>query len=208
MRRRTVLTLLCGLWLAIAGATPAAGAGGEAVIIVGDSLSAGYGIRADEGWVALLEQRLRQHGHGMDVVNASISGDTSRGGRTRIDALLDRHTGGVVVVELGGNDGLRGLSLQETERNLEYIIERASAAGFRVLLVGMQLPPNLGPAYTQRFADIYPTLAERQGVALVPFLLEGVALRPELMQNDAIHPTAQAQPRMLDNVWPHLEALL
>jgi len=175
-------------------------------MVLGDSLSAAYGIDYREGWVSLLEERL--DGRGYAVVNASISGDTSRGGLARVDAALQSHRPAVLVLELGGNDGLRGLPVDETRRNLAEMIERAKETGAEVLLVGIELPPNYGPAYTQRFRSIYPTLAETYDVAFVPFLLDGVAAHRTLMQADGIHPRAEAQARILDNVWRYLEPLL
>lgn len=192
--------------LALAAAAPAAAAGG--VLVFGDSLSAGYGVAPGRGWVDLLEARLREQGIGLQVVNASVSGETTQGGVTRIDDALARHRPAVVVLELGGNDALRGLPLERTKRNLAEMVRRARAAGARVLLLGMRIPPNYGPEYTRRFEALYRELHEALGVAFVPFFLDGVALDAELMQDDGIHPTAAAQPRMLDNVWPALEPLL
>jgi acyl-CoA thioesterase-1 len=179
-----------------------------AILVVGDSLSAGYGIELRAGWVTLLQQRLTQQGYPHRVVNASISGDTSAGGRARLADALKRHRPQIVIIELGANDGLRGLSLRATRTNLEAMIKAAQSAGARVLLVGMQLPPNYGPEYTGKFRAIYRDLASRYNLALVPFLLDGVALTPGLMQPDGLHPRAAAQPRLLDNVWPRLEPLL
>ncbi|HJX57326.1 MAG TPA: arylesterase [Thiobacillus sp.] len=186
-----------------AGAAPA-----PSILVVGDSLSAGYGIEMRNGWVTLLQQRLIKKGYPHAVVNASISGDTTAGGRARLPAALDRHRPRIVILELGGNDGLRGLSLRETRANLDAMIQAAQSAGAQVLLVGIHLPPNYGPEFTRQFHAIYSELARAHDTALVPFLLEGVALAPGLMQPDGIHPRAAAQPRLLDNVWPHLEPLL
>ena len=174
----------------------------------GDSISAAYGIELEAGWVALLQDRLRAQGKPHQVVNASVSGETSAGGRARLPALLARETYALVVLELGGNDGLRGLSLAQTEANLRAMIEAARAAGAQVLLLGMHLPPNYGATYTEAFAAIYPKLAQALDIALVPFLLEGVATDPALMLPDRIHPRAAAQPRLLDKVWPVLVPLL
>ena len=182
--------------------------GRSGVLVLGDSLSAGYGIELAEGWVHLLAQRIGDRGDDRPVVNASISGETTRGGLDRLSSELASHTPGVVIVELGGNDGLRGLPLAETHKNLRAIVTQSRRAGARVLLIGMALPPNYGPAYTTRFKAIYVDLAAEFDLALVPFLLEGVALVPALMQEDGIHPRAQAQPMLLDTVWPHLEPLL
>ena len=178
------------------------------VLIVGDSLSAAYGINQDEGWVALLQRRLEKEYPGVRVVNASISGDTTRGGLGRIDAALRAHAPSVVVLELGGNDGLRGLSIKEMRSNLRAMISKSLAVNARVLLVGMRIPPNYGPLYTQGFEAVFTELAQQLGIARVPFLLDGVALDHELIQGDGIHPLASAQPRLLENVWPHLAPLL
>ena len=178
------------------------------LMVLGDSLSAAYGIDMQAGWVALLQARLSAQGHAWRVVNASVSGDTSAGGLTRLPAALEQHRPALVVVELGGNDGLRGIDFNTTEHNLDVIIETSLAAGAEVLLVGIQLPPNFGEAFNQRFVQVFHDLAERRGVPLVPFLLEGVGGVDTLMQDDGIHPTAQAQPMLLDNVWPVLEPLL
>ena len=178
------------------------------ILILGDSLSAGYGIAPGSGWVDLLERRLADEGYPHRVINASISGDTSRGALARLPAALERHRPALLVVELGGNDGLRGIVAREMERNLGEIIDRGRAAGARVLLVGIELPPNYGPQFIERFRAVYRRVAEEKGVAWLPFLLEGVALRAEWMQADGLHPTAQGQPTMLENVWPHLAPLL
>lgn len=178
------------------------------ILVVGDSLSAGYGIELRDAWPNLLQQRLRQQGYPHVVVNASISGDTSAGGRARLPDALKRERPEVVILELGGNDGLRGLGLNETRTNLDTMIRDAQAAGARVLLTGIHIPPNYGPEYTKKFHAIYRDLARVHSLALVPFLLEGVALNPALMQGDGLHPRAAAQPRILDNVWPQLLPLL
>ena len=178
------------------------------VLVFGDSLSAAYGVPAGRNWVDLLAQRLERNGHAAQVVNASVSGETTQGGVTRIDDALARHRPSVVVLELGGNDALRGLPLELTKANLARMIGRARAADARVLLLGMQIPPNYGPEYTRRFHALYEELHREMDVAWVPFFLEGVALEPGLMQDDGIHPTTEAQPRLLDNVWPFLEPLL
>ncbi|HEY9198531.1 MAG TPA: arylesterase [Gammaproteobacteria bacterium] len=178
------------------------------ILVFGDSLSAAYGIELEAGWVALLQERLRAQDMPHRVVNASVSGETSVGGRARLPALLADGNYSVVVLELGGNDGLRGLSLAQTEANLRAMIETAQAAGARVLLLGMRLPPNYGATYTEAFSRIYSRLAQELKVALVPFLLDGVATDPALMQPDRIHPRAEAQSRLLDTVWPALVPLL
>lgn len=191
-----------------AGADAGADTAIPRILIVGDSISAAYGIEIDAGWVALLQQRLQQQGYPHRVINSSISGDTSVGGRSRLPALLAREPIDILILELGGNDGLRGLSLAQTQANLQAMIEMARAAQARVLLLGMQLPPNYGSTYTAAFAKIYTRLAREQQIALVPFLLDGVATDTDLMQPDGIHPRAQAQPRLLDNVWTALVPLL
>ena len=189
-------------------ALDASAARAPAILVVGDSLSAGYGIELRDGWVTLLQQRLSKQGYPHTVVNASISGDTTAGGRARLPAALKRQRPQIVILELGGNDGLRGLPLRETRANLDAMIKATQAAGARVLLVGIHLPPNYGPDYAGKFHAIYHDLARAHNTALLPFLLEGVALTPGFMQPDGIHPRAAAQPRLLDNVWPSLESLL
>lgn len=176
--------------------------------MLGDSLSAGYGIRIEEGWVALLQARLKTQGYGYRVVNASVSGETSSGGLARLPRALELHRPAIVVIELGANDGLRGLPLDATRRNLTQMVELARAAGARVLLVGMRLPPNYGPRYTSEFQELFGALAKRYDLALVPFLLRDVALHEALMQADGLHPNSKAQALMLDTVWPALRPLL
>lgn len=179
------------------------------LLIVGDSLSAAYGVPSDSAWVNLLRKRLDQEGFdSWTVVNASISGETTDGGRRRLPELLQKHDPEIVILELGGNDGLRGFSPEVIKRNLGAMIEDSQAAGARVLLVGIQIPPNYGRRYTEVFAKLFPDLAKNHDAALVPFFLEGIYNRDELMQDDDIHPTEAAQPRLLDNVWPHLKPLL
>ena len=178
------------------------------ILILGDSLSSAYGFDVESGWVRLLQRRLDDDGAGYRVVNASISGDTTNGGVSRLPDALAKHAPDIVVVELGGNDGLRGLPLEVTRENLERIIVESQMAGARVLLVGMRLPPNYGPAYTEAFHAIYEELGDKYDVVRVPFLLDGVGGVDAMMQPDGIHPKAEAQPRMLDNVWPYLKPLL
>ena len=184
------------------------------LLVVGDSMSAEYGLKRGTGWVALLTNRLGEPnapklaGRPYQVVNASISGETSAGGRSRIDDLLKRHKPRVVLIELGGNDALRGLDLAMTERNLREMTQRAQRSGARVLLVGIQVPPNYGRTYAERFASLFGTVARSEKAAVVPFLLDGFAERMEFFQPDRIHPNEQAQARMLDNVWPTLKRLL
>ncbi|NIP73248.1 MAG: arylesterase [Gammaproteobacteria bacterium] len=186
----------------------AAQAAPRTILVLGDSLSAGFGVDLERGWVALLDSRLRARHPGWRVVNASISGDTTASALARLPRALEVHQPDLVIVELGGNDGLQGLSLAEMRRNLAAIIKTVRQRGIKILLVGMRLPPNYGPAYTQRFHQIFSDLAGRHDVPLVPFFLEGVADRPQLMQEDGIHPRARAQPRMLENLWPHLVPML
>jgi len=181
------------------------------LLIVGDSLSAEYGLARGQGWVALLERRINADKLGFKVVNASISGDTTSGGRSRLPALLKTHKPQVVVIELGGNDALRGLPLRMTEDNLAVMVRAAKASGARVLVAGMAVPPNYGRAYGEAFIRLFATVAKAEGAALVPFLLKGVADGPDaeqMFQPDRIHPKAEAHPRMLDNVWPVLKPLL
>jgi len=178
------------------------------ILVVGDSLSAAYGIRRDAGWVSLLQQRLRRQGYPHRVINASISGDTTAGGLARLPAALAQFKPNIILIELGANDGLRGLDFHQTRSNLAQMIRLSRAAGCRVLLLGMMLPPNFGKAYTERFMQLYKELAESEGVPLIPFFLEGVADRAEWMQPDGLHPNALGQPRMLANVWPLLQPLL
>jgi len=181
----------------------------HAVLVVGDSLSAAHNIPAESGWVNLLQQRVKQQVKpAPDIINASISGETSSGGLTRLPGLLAKHRPSVVVIELGGNDALRGLTPVQLRGNLEKMIVASQKAGAKVLLLGIDVPPNYGPAYRQRLKDVYAGLASQYKVPLLPFLLDGVALKPGLMQSDGLHPTAAGQPRVLDNVWPHLKPLL
>lgn len=178
------------------------------ILIVGDSLSAAYGIPLDEGWVALLQQRLEAGGYPWRIVNASISGDTTANGRARLPATLASQDPGVVLLALGGNDGLRGLSLAAMQDNLAAMIAAAREAGARVLLIGVQLPPNYGPLYTERFQAVYRDLARETGVALLPSLVDGIGTERNLMQADGLHPNAAAQPLIRDRVWEALAPLL
>lgn len=196
---------------ALPGTAAAATAAAPAVLVVGDSLSAEYGIARGSGWVALLERRLADQGLGWRVVNASISGDTTAGGRARLGALLAREKPALVIIELGGNDALRGLALDATRDNLLAMTRAAKAAGAKVLLVGMQMPPNYGRRQAEAFAATFAEVARREGAALAPFLLAGVADAPNadaLFQGDRIHPVAAAHPIMLENVWAALKPLL
>lgn len=203
---------LRGICLALLAASvlvmPATSLARVSVLVFGDSISAGYGVPPGQGWVDLLADRIGHSDADASVVNASVTGETTQGGITRLGDALTRHRPSVVVLELGGNDGLRGLPLDRTKENLARMIREARDAGARVLLLGMQIPPNYGPTYTRRFRALFEELRQETGVPWVPFLLDGVALDPTLMQEDGIHPTAPAQPRLLDNVWPALEPLL
>jgi acyl-CoA thioesterase-1 len=187
---------------------PAGWSAGPTIVVVGDSLSSGYGLAADQSWVATLEDRLHSEGYGYDVVNASIAGDTSAGGLARLPRLLDAHSPEVVVLELGGNDGLRGQPIDTLRANLSRMIELSKQHGARVVLAGMQIPPNYGPAYTRALAAVYPDLAAKFDVPLVDFLLDGVALHPDLMQADSIHPNAAGQKIVFENVWRVLSQVL
>ena len=197
--------LAAASWPASARALP------QRVMVVGDSLSAEYGLARGSGWVALMQKRIEQEHLDVEVVNASISGDTTSGGRARLAAALAAHKPTIVVIELGGNDALRGLSLGATRDNLAAMAATAKASGARVVLVGMQMPPNYGKRYGEEFAAIYAQVAKQQGASLVPFLLKGIADAPnqdELFQPDRIHPKAQAHPILLDNVWAVLGPML
>ena len=197
----------------MAQGTAAAGktAPGQTILVVGDSLSAEYGLARGTGWVALLEKRLATEKLPAHVVNASVSGETTAGGRSRLVALLAQHRPTLVVIELGGNDALRGLALKSTEDNLAWMTQTAQKAGAKVLLVGMQVPPNYGRQYADQFAQLFVAVAEKNKTALVPFFLQKIADRQDAsawFQSDGIHPLAQAHPQMLDNVWPALQPLL
>ncbi|TVP82232.1 arylesterase [Thioalkalivibrio sp.] len=178
------------------------------ILVFGDSLSAAHGIAGDAGWVSLLEQRLDERDAPWRVRNASVGGETTAGGRTRLPALLEEFQPDLVILELGGNDGLRGLSLRAMRENLEAMVDASESAGAKVLLAGIQIPPNYGPVYTERFAAVFADLAVERELAFVPFLLEGIALEPEMMLEDGIHPSADAQARILQNIWDELEALV
>jgi acyl-CoA thioesterase I len=184
------------------------GAWGKSILVFGDSLSAAYGIAAKRGWVALLAERLQREHFDYSVVNASISGDTSAQGLSRLPLTLERHEPAVVILELGANDALRGLPVAEMKKNLERMIRLSRRGGAKVLVVGMRMPPNYGPEYTQAFAAVFAELAEKHKTALAPFLLDGVAEKLDLFQPDRLHPVEAAQPVLLDNVWKALRPLL
>jgi acyl-CoA thioesterase-1 len=179
------------------------------ILVFGDSVSAAYGLtRVEQGWVALLQTRLKQQEYVYQVVNASVSGETTAGGVARLPRALTLHQPRIVILELGGNDGLRALPIAQMRTNLARMVDLATAAGAKVLLLGMRIPPNYGPDYTEQFRSSYSDLARGKKLPLVPFLLNDVALVPQLMQADGIHPNELGQPRLLDNVWPALEPLL
>jgi acyl-CoA thioesterase-1 len=202
------MSFLLALLLALA--TPAAQAQQSApvILVFGDSLSAGYGIHVEQGWVSLLARRIAQSGYGFSVINASVSGETSAGGLGRLPHALEVQKPRILILELGANDGLRALPLANTHDNLERMITLAQAHAVTVLLVAIRLPPNYGERYTSGFYNIYTDLAQAHKLALVPFLLDQVALNPALMQADGLHPNEQGQPLLLDNVWPVLSPLL
>ena len=180
----------------------------KTLLILGDSISAGYGLSPDQGWVHLLQKRLRHLGYRYTVINASISGDTTRGARARLGKILSQHKPDVSIIELGGNDGLRGLSLEEISVNLEMIINNLVEINSCVLLVPMRLPPNYGQVYNDRFAAVFNELADKQDIVLTEFILQDIADKPDLMQSDGIHPLAEAQELMLDLIWLSLQPQL
>jgi acyl-CoA thioesterase I len=221
-RHCTALLIVAGIagsyaplaWAADAAGTPdakASTADAPTILVVGDSLSAEYGLQRGTGWVALMAQRLDKEKIAANVVNASISGDTTSGGRSRLPTLLSKHQPSIVIIELGGNDALRGLPLAMTEANLNAMTVAAQSSGAKVLIVGMQVPPNYGQNYTRRFAQVFASVAKAHKTALVPFLLKGVADAPDatkLFQADRIHPVAAAHPTILNTMWPAVRALL
>ncbi|MGB0958451.1 MAG: arylesterase [Litorivicinus sp.] len=196
---RFFLISLC-LWVSAAQAAP--------VLVYGDSLSAAYGLEEEQGWAWLLKSRLESNGDERGVINLSVSGETSGGGLARFPAALERYEPSVVILELGANDGLRGLSPQRMQSNLARMIEAAQAIDAEVLLLGMRLPPSYGRRYVERFEATYPALAQQYGVALMPFMLEPLALDESLFQDDRLHPTAEGQPLLLEAIWPYLAPLL
>ncbi len=212
MDRRHFNALLCAAGLLGSSVQAQAQTKKEAVVlIVGDSLSAEYGLKRGSGWAALLQEQLTQQKVPARVVNASVSGDTTSGGRSRLPAVLKQHKPAVVVIELGGNDALRGLPLNMTRENLTTMVRAAREAGAKVLLVGMEMPPNYGAQYAREFREVFSTVAKAEKTGLVPFFLKGVADGPDPLkyfQSDRIHPNEAAHPMMLDNVWPELRKLL
>ena len=189
-------------------AASAQGSQPPTVLVFGDSLSAGYGIDVDQSWTTLLQERLRNLGYEHRVVNASISGETTEGGATRIDAALDNFTPDLIILALGGNDGLRGFPPARMKGNLEKIIQQSQASGAAVVLLGIRIPPNYGPRYTAAFESVYRDVAEALDVRWIEFFMEGIALNDELLQADRIHPNAEAQPVLLENAWPIISAAL
>jgi acyl-CoA thioesterase-1 len=189
-------------------ASASAQAEAPVILVFGDSISAGYGLPLEQGWVELLRTRLKAQGYGYQVVNASVSGETTAGGLARLPRALELHHPSIVILELGGNDGLRGLPIAQMRTNLTQMTGSSTAAGAKVLLLGMRMPPNYGPEYTKQFAMVFSDLATEKKISLVPFLLTDIALSPALLQADDIHPNAQGQPILLDNVWPTLKPLL
>ncbi|HXX83451.1 MAG TPA: arylesterase [Casimicrobiaceae bacterium] len=206
MLRRFFLATLLATVASAAGLAHAQSA--RVILILGDSISAGYGLPAGSGWVALLERRIAQDHRAYAVVNASLSGDTTAGGRARLEPLLARHRPAITIIELGGNDGLRGGSVDAMRQNLDAMTVAAQKAGSQVLLVGMRMPPNYGAAYVQRFDASFAEVAKAHRVALVPFFFEGFGEDDAMFQGDRIHPVAAAQPKLLDNVWRELKPLL
>jgi len=181
-------------------------ANARSIVVLGDSISAAYGIEVQQGWVSLLQQKLNQQGYDYNIHNESISGDTSAGGLARIDKALSQHQPNIVLLELGANDGLRGLSPKAMQANLTKIIQRSKKSGAKVLLLAMRLPPNYGKRYIDLFYNVYPQLAKDEQITLVPFILEEVALKKELMQADGLHPNAKGQPIIRDRVFKYLQA--
>jgi acyl-CoA thioesterase-1 len=190
-------------------ASASAGADEPVILVFGDSISAGYGLpHVSQGWVALLQARLKDQEYGYQVVNASVSGETTAGGLARLPRALSLHQPAIVILELGGNDGLRALPIAQMRSNLARMLDLAAAAGAKTLLLGMRIPPNYGETYTEQFRSCYADLAREKKTPLVPFLLEGIALKPDLIQADGIHPNESGQAPLLDNVWPRLAPLL
>jgi acyl-CoA thioesterase I len=208
---RTLLRII-GAWALGLGlvfiALQNAVASDRTILVFGDSLSAAFGIRPEQGWVALLTQRLQMQGYGYQIINASVSGETTDGGLQRLPRALQLHQPGIVVLELGANDALRGLPLSGTRANLAQMVRLSQEAGARVLLVGIRIPPNYGPRYTEEFASVFPELAKQYHLPLVPFLLQDVALNPARMQEDGMHPNAAGEAPVLDTLWPYLKPLL
>jgi acyl-CoA thioesterase-1 len=204
------MRLKLALWFVLFSFAPCAAfaQAGPAIIVLGDSLSAAYGMEISQSWPSLLQERLTENGYSYRVFNSSITGDTTQGGLARLPRLLDKQQPGIVILELGGNDGMRGLPIEVTRQNLSTMIERSQSAGATVILAEMRIPPNYGRTYTEKFNSMYTVLTEQYDIALLPFLLQDIALEPDLMQADGIHPTARAQPLLLDQVWIIIQPLL
>lgn len=200
--------MLLRLFLVTLLSLPAAALAAPTILVFGDSLSASYGIPRDKSWTSLLQQHLQQKGYSHVVANASISGETTSGGLTRLEKTLADHRPALVILELGANDGLRGLPITEMRRNLAAMIKACKRRNTRVLLVGMRIPPNYGPRYTRDFMESYPLLAQQYQLPLLQFMLDGIAGKRELIQEDGLHPTAAAQPKVMENIWTALEPLL
>ena len=206
MKRLLVLFVLISASISAGGAAPAET---PVILVFGDSISAGYGLaHVEQGWVALLQTRLKDQGYGYQVVNASVSGETTAGGLARLPRALTVHRPKIVILELGGNDGLRALPIAQMRANLAQMVDLATAAGAKVLLLGMRMPPNYGPDYTEQFQACYSDLARDKKLPAVPFFLNDVALLPNFMQADGIHPNELGQPKLLATVWPVLQPLL
>lgn len=203
-----LLKLLTLLLASVLSVSASADTRPPAILVVGDSISAGYGLTAKEGWVALLQDRLKSQGYGYRVVNASVSGETTTGGLARLPRALSVHRPAIVILELGGNDGLRGLPLETSRTNLDRMITLSKGAGAEVLLLGMKIPPNYGAKYSEGFEKVFRDLARQHRLAFEPFFLSKIALQPGMLQEDGLHPTAKAQPVMLDTMWPVLKPLL
>jgi acyl-CoA thioesterase-1 len=202
-----VKRLLAFIVLLVASASAYAEA--PVILVFGDSISAGYGLpHVELGWVELLKTRLKAQGYGYQVVNASVSGETTAGGLARLPRALELHHPSIVIIELGGNDGLRALPIAQFRDNLSQLVALASASGAKVLLLGMRMPPNYGPQYTEQFAKVFSDLARDKKISAVPFLLTDIALNQNLLQGDEIHPNVEGQPILLNNVWPQLQPLL
>ena len=203
---RVILSLL----LSVVGFIPTIALASESpvLLILGDSLSAGYGMDREDSWVSLLELRFKEYGYSYRILNSSISGDTTQGGLSRLPRLIDRYQPEIVIIELGANDGLRGIDPGITRENMTDMIRQSQAVGAQVLLAGIKLPPNYGSDYLQQFESIYTDLASEFGTLLVPFFMEGIAFRPDLLQADTIHPNEKGQPVLLDNVWKVLQPAL
>jgi acyl-CoA thioesterase-1 len=202
VKRLVVLFVLVFAAVSVRAETPV-------ILVFGDSISAGYGLaNADQGWVGLLRAKLKDLGYGYQVINASVSGETTAGGLARLPRALALHHPSLVIIELGGNDGLRALPLEQMRANLSKMVDLAAAAGARVLLLGMRIPPNYGPELTEQFRLVFADVAQAKKVSLVPFLLADIALAPNLMQPDGVHPNELGQPKLLANVWQELKPLL